>query len=111
MRLQDIIHETEEEELAAISQFFKGRADDEGIAGTLSTDAFANIANKLGLSVDAEKLQQMVQQGQIDNIADVNNDEVKFDSDEKIGPEMMGRDKAEVVVQQAAKRAAAKRKK
>lgn len=111
MRLTDIIHETEQEELAALSQFFKGRADDEGIPGHMDTQAFTDLANKLGLNIDAEALQNYVQQGDVEPISDVNDEEVKFGGDEELSPEMMGKDKAEMVVKQAAKRAASKRSK
>jgi hypothetical protein len=108
MRLSDLIHEGEEEELAAISQFFVGNEEE---PDSMSVEDFADIAARLGLSVDAEKLQQYVQQNKIGNIANVSDTEVEFDSDEKIGPEMMGKDKAEMVVKQAAKRAAKKHSK
>jgi len=112
MNIREIISEADGEELAALAQFFVGRADDENAAGELSVDAFMQMASKMGINIDRDTLQQAVQSGQLGGIADMNDDKIVFKSKKaaELNPQNMSIDHAKMTMKQAAKRAANKRK-
>ena len=110
MNINELIHETEAEELSALSQFFVGRANNQGIPGSMSVEEFSELARALGMSVDSTTLQQMVTSGQVGGIEDVSDEEVRFDSSEKVDQEVMSQKKAEMTMQNSAKRAMNARK-
>lgn len=113
MNINDIIRETENEELAALSQFFVGRSDDMNAGGEMSVDAFLSMAQNMGININREALQDAVQKGLLEPIADVNDDKIIFKShatDELTAGGTMTVDQARGQVEKAAKRAADKRK-
>ena len=110
MNIREIIRETEAEELVALSQFFVGRSDDENAKGEMSMQAFINMAQKAGINATPELVQQLAQSGQIPQLASASDDKVSFKSKNEVGPETMSQDHAKMTLQNAAKRAANKRK-
>jgi hypothetical protein len=114
MNIRDVIRETDGEELAALAQFFVGRADDENAAGEISVDAFMQMASKMGINIDKDTLQSAVQSGQLGGIADMNDDKITFKSKKaaELNPadQYTSMDHAKMTMKQAAKRAANKRK-
>lgn len=114
MNIKDItspyLTEANEEELAALGQFLIGRADDELTQSSISVDSFLRMAQKMGVNIDSDTLQNLVSKGKIKTIADINKDTVKFKSKEQAGPEQMPFDKAEMTLKNMAHRAAGKRK-
>jgi hypothetical protein len=110
MNIKELIHETEAEELAALSQFFSGRADDKGIPGEMDVDQFSELASKLGFSVDPFTLQQLVQQNQVGGIDNVSDEKVQFNSEKSAQEVEASQKKKEMTMQQSAKRAMNKRK-
>ena len=110
MNIREIIKETEAEELVALSQFFVGRSNDEDASGEMSMDAFVKMAQKAGINATPELVQQLAQSGQIPQLKSASNDRVSFKSKKEVGPDTMSADHAKMTLQNAAKRAAAKRK-
>jgi len=112
MNIRDIIREADGEELAALAQFFVGRADDENAAGEISVDAFIQMASKMGINIDKDTLQDAVTQGLLGGVADMNDEKIVFKSKKQaeLNPQGMSMDHAKMTMQQAAKRAANKRK-
>ena len=112
MNIRDIIRETEGAELAALAQFMTGRADDESAAGEMSVDSFIQMAAKMGISIDRDTLQDAVTQGLLGGVADMNDEKIVFKSKKQaeVNPQNMSMDHAKITMQQAAKRAANKRK-
>jgi len=114
MIVKEILSESEEEKLAALGQYMIGRANNQNAPSELSIEAFIAIADRLGMSVDFDTISDMLERGVLtDVIADVDQDNIRFNSKEKAqGPENMGVpvDKAEAQVKQMANRAAQRRK-
>jgi hypothetical protein len=114
MNIRDIIRETEGAELAALVQLILGRADDARAAGEMPVEVFLNKAKSMGLNVDKDTLQSAVQSGAIGGVADMNDEKIIFKTKKQAElnpPEQnMSLDKAKMTMQQAAHRAANKRK-
>jgi len=97
------------EELAALSQFLLGRADDEGSTKTISVNAFLKAANDMGISLTRSQLILQSQQEPLNNlIQNVTDDEVVFKGSDE--PEdTMTVDQAKDTVDSMAKRATNKK--
>jgi len=99
----------EDEQIAAIGQLIADRTEDENSVSKLSTEAFIDIANRMGLSLTPETLMDLAQSGKIDSvIKDVNQDEVQFKGQQDIDDAVMSVDKAKQTVDKMAKRNAKK---
>ena len=111
MKTSEILHESNLEQLAALGQFLIGRANDQNSTSKLSVEAFISIAGKMGIPLDADSLQDMVMQGELDGVInDVDNKEISFKSEKQVqdNPEL-SMDKARNTVNNMAQRAMRKR--
>jgi len=113
MKISEMINLREEdahdEQIAAIGQLIADRTEDEDSPSKLSTQAFVNIANKMGLSLSQETLMDLAQSGKLASvISDVSDAEIHFRGQKDIDPETMSVDKANDVVAQMSKRSAKK---
>ena len=99
----------DKEQIAAIGQLIADRTEDKDSPSKLSTAAFVNIANKLGIPVSKESLMDLAEKGVLSSvIKDVNPDEIQFKGQKDINPTEMTVDKAKKVVSRMAKRNAKK---
>ena len=111
MKIKELF-ESNLEQLAALGQFLIGRANDQNATSKLSVDAFISIASKMGIPLDAESLQDMVMQGELDGVINnVDNKEISFNSEKQVddNPEL-SMDKARNTVNNMAQRAMRKRR-
>jgi hypothetical protein len=112
MKVQDVLQESNLEQLTALGQFLIGRANDKNATSKLSVDAFISIASKMGIPLDAESLQDMVMQGELAGVInDVNDEQISFNSEKQVqdNPEL-SMDKSRNTVNNMAQRAMRKRK-
>jgi len=99
------------EKLTALGQFLIARANDKNATSELSVDAFISIANKMGIPLDLDSLQELVMKGEFQNvISDMNKERIKFKSEKQVADSGMPMDRAQNVVSQMAKRALKSRK-
>ena len=96
-------------ELAALSQFLIGRADDQGSTKTISIPAFLKAANDMGIALTKDQLISKSQQQPLYNlIQNVSDNDVIFTGSEE--PEdTMSVDQARDTVDSMAKRASSKK--
>jgi hypothetical protein len=100
---------THDEQIAAIGQLIADRTEDENSPSKLSTDAFINLVNKMGLPLTKETLMDLVEKGTLGSVLkDVNMDEVHFKGQGDIDNSVMNVDRAKNVVANMAKRSAKK---
>ena len=107
MRFAEMINEgnTNSDELAAIALLVADRAEGEHSASKLSSDAFIDIANKMGLSLTRETLLDLVERGELsDIIVNANDEEITFKGKQDIDPTATTVDDARDTVKQMAKR-------
>ncbi len=98
---------THTDEISAIAQLIADRTEHENSPSKLSTKAFVDMANKMGLALTPETLMDMKERGEIDEvIKDINLDEVQFKGQQEIDDSAMNVDKARATVDKMAKRAA-----
>lgn len=96
-------------ELAALSQFLIGRADDQGSTKTISIGAFLKAANDMGISLTRDQLISQSQEQPLNNlIQNVTDDEVVFKGSEE-PDDTMSVDQARDTVDSMAKRASSKK--
>lgn len=114
-QILDVITEGEndaiadEQQIASVAQLVADRTEDENSPSKLSTEAFVNIINRMGLPMTSETLMDLVEQGKLSSIIkDVNLDEIQFKGQQDVDPHEMSVDKAKNVVANMAKRAAKK---
>ena len=114
-QILDVITEGEndaiadEQQIASVAQLVADRTEDENSPSKLSTEAFVNIINRMGLPMTSETLMDLVEQGKLSSIIkDVNLDEIQFKGQHDVDPHEMSVDKAKNVVANMAKRAAKK---
>lgn len=111
-QLMSVISEDEaanEEQIAAISQLIADRTEDADAESKLSTEAFINLVNQMGIPMSTETLMDLAEKGALGAvIKDVNEDEVVFKGQKDIDPTEMTVDKAKDTVAQMAKRSAKK---
>ncbi len=104
----DDVH-ADHQQIAAISQLLADRTEDENSPSKLSTNAFVDIANKMGLSLTPQTLIDLAEKGELaDVIKDVNLEEIQFKGQGEIDPSAMTVDKAKATVSRMAKRNAKK---
>lgn len=111
MKASEVLQESNLEKLAALGQFLIGRANDQNATSKLSVEAFISIAEKMGIPLDAESLQDMVMQGELENIiTNMDNKEISFKSEKQVqdNPDL-SIDKARNTVNNMAQRAMRKR--
>ena len=98
--------------LMALTQFLAGRAGDTDSKKQISTQAFIDLAQSLGVNVTADTLGELIAQPPLSNILipfEPNSNVVKFKGNDEPGPEQMSTDQAEKVVNSNAKAAMNKR--
>jgi hypothetical protein len=98
--------------LVALSQFLLSRAQDTNTSPTISTQAFLQLANNMGIALTTEQLKDISQTPPLSNIisdvtGDENNGQVVFRGGQEVAPEMSV-DQARLTVDSMAKRAAKK---
>ena len=111
MKASEVLQESNLEKLAALGQFLIGRANDQNATSKLSVEAFISIAEKMGIPLDVESLQDMVMQGELENIiTNMDNKEISFKSEKQVqdNPDL-SIDKARNTVNNMAQRAMRKR--
>lgn len=111
MKTSEILHESNLEKLTALGQFLIGRANNQNATSKLSVEAFISIAEKMGIPLDVESLQDMVMQGELENvISNMDNKQISFKSKKQVqdNPEL-SMDKARNAVNNMAQRAMRKR--
>ena len=111
MKASEVLQESNLEKLAALGQFLIGRANDQNATSKLSVEAFISIAEKMGIPLDADSLQDMVMQGELENIiTNMDNKEISFKSEKQVqdNPDL-SIDKARNTVNNMAQRAMRKR--
>jgi len=111
MKTSEVLQESNLEKLAALGQFLIGRANDQNATSKLSVEAFISIAEKMGIPLDAESLQDMVMQGELENIiTNMDNKEISFKSEKQVQDNPnLSIDKARNTVNNMAQRAMRKR--
>ena len=91
--------------LTALAQFLLGRAEDTDAAKTISTDAFIKLAANMGISVSADRLNELIVQPPLNNvIARIEGDTIQFQGSDVV-PVTMTVDQARNTVDRMAKRA------
>ena len=91
-------------EIEALVQYVIDKNEADGVKGKVSTKAFLRMAQNLGIHLSLTQLQTMAQQPPLSNmIADINDNEIKFDLG--IKNPTMSKDKARDTVNSMAKRA------
>ena len=111
MKTSEVLQESNLEKLAALGQFLIGRANDQNATSKLRVEAFISIAEKMGIPLDVESLQDMVMQGELENIiTNMDNKEISFKSKKQVqdNPDL-SIDKARNTVNNMAQRAMRKR--
>ena len=111
MKTSEVLQESNLDKLAALGQFLIGRANDKNATSKLSVEAFISIAEKMGIPLDVESLQDMVMQGELENIiTNMDNKEISFKSEKQVqdNPDL-SIDKARNTVNNMAQRAMRKR--
>jgi hypothetical protein len=94
--------------LMALTQFLSGRAGDTNAKKQISTQAFVDLANSLGVVVTADTLGDLIAKPPLSNILqpyDPNSGKVNFKGNEEPGEQPMDTDKAEATVNKNAKSA------
>lgn len=111
-QLMNVITEDDaanEEQIAAISQLIADRTEDADSESKISTEAFIQMCNQMGLPMSQESLMDLAEKGSLGSvIKDVNMEEVVFKGQSEIDPTDMTVDKAKDVVGAMAKRSAKK---
>jgi hypothetical protein len=98
---------TEVEQLAAITRFLIGRADDEMAEKKISVDVLISLANDFGLPINKRQLRDLSQKPPMDSfIQKITNDEIFFTGATQDMDDNMDIDKARDTVKKMAKRAA-----
>ena len=98
--------------LLALSQFLSGRAADTDAKKQISTNAFIELAQSLGVNVTADTIGDLIAKEPLSNVLqpyDPNSGVVRFKGNDEPGPEQMDTAKAEKVVNSNAKAAMKKR--
>jgi hypothetical protein len=99
------------QKLVALSQFLLGRSQDESAKKQISTTAFIDLANSLGVTVTADNLGDMIAQPPLSNILEPlepNSGVVRFKGDTEAATGMSV-DQARAVVDSNAKAAMKRR--
>lgn len=98
------------EKLAALTQFLIGRATNTGAAKTISTQAYLQLAQNMGISLSQSQLASMSQQTPLSAlISNVEPDKITFKGAEpEVDDSDMNTDQARATVDKMAKRAASK---
>lgn len=98
------------DKLLGMVEFLSGRAEDTNATKQISKDAFIQMAKHLGININANNLQDIVEKPPLSNILepfDPNSDVITFKGAD-IGPTQMPVNKAQDIVAAAAKKAAKK---
>ena len=98
------------DKLLGLVEFLAGRAEDTNATKQISKDAFIQMARNLGINVNANNLQAIVDKPPLNNVLepfDPNSDQITFKGAD-IGPTKMPVNKAQDIVAAAAKKAARK---
>lgn len=98
--------------LMALSQFLSGRADDTNGKKQISTKAFIELAQSLGVNVTADSIGDLIAKEPLSNILqpyEPNSGVVRFKGNDEPGEEPMDTAQAEKVVNSNAKAAMNKR--
>ena len=98
--------------LMALSQFLSGRADDTDGKKQISTKAFIELAQSLGVNVTADSIGDLIAKEPLSNILqpyEPNSGVVRFKGNDEPGEEPMDTAQAEKVVNSNAKAAMNKR--
>lgn len=98
------------DKLLGMVEFLAGRAEDTNATKQISKDAFIQMASHLGININANNLQDIIEKPPLSNILepfDPNSDVITFKGAE-IGPTQMPVNKAQDIVAAAAKKAASK---
>ena len=99
--------------LMALSQFLAGRAGDTDGKKQISTTAFVQLAQSLGVNVTADTLGDLIAKEPLSNVLlpyEPNSNVVKFKGNDEPGEQPMDTDRAEQVVDSNAKQAMKRRK-
>lgn len=94
--------------LMALSQFLTGRADDTNAKKEISTQAFIQMAQNLGVQVTPDTVADIIAKPPLSNVLqpyDQNSGTIRFKGNEEPGEEPMDTEKAQQVVNQNAKSA------
>lgn len=98
------------DKLLGLVEFLAGRAEDTNATKQISKDAFIQMARNLGININANNLQSIVDKPPLSNVLepfDPNSDQITFKGAD-IGPTQMPVNKAQDIVAAAAKKAARK---
>ena len=98
--------------LMALSQFLSGRASDTDGQKQISTQAFVQMAQSLGVNVTPDTLGDLIAKPPLSNLLlpyEPNSNVIKFKGNDEPGEEPMDTDQAEKVVDSNAKSAMKKR--
>ena len=99
--------------LMALSQFLAGRAGDTDGKKQISTTAFIQLAQSLGVNVTADTLGDLIAKEPLSNVLlpyEPNSNVVKFKGNDEPSEQPMDTDRAEQVVDANAKQAMKRRK-
>jgi hypothetical protein len=94
--------------LMALTQFLAGRAGDTDSKKQISTQAFVDLAQSLGVNVTADTLGDLIAKEPLSNVLlpyEPNSNVVKFKGNDEPGEQPMDIDQAEKVVSSNAKSA------
>jgi hypothetical protein len=105
MLICEVAGDADVNKLAAVAQFLLGRAEDTDAARTISTNTFIKLASNMGISITADRLQDLIQQPPLNNIiANIEGDTITFQGADVV-PAAMTVDQARQTVDSMAKRA------
>jgi hypothetical protein len=94
--------------LMSLTQFLSGRAADTSAKKQISTQAFLDMANSLGVNVTSDTIGDLIAKPPLSNILmpfEPNSNVIKFKGNDEPGEQPMDTDKAEATVNKNAKAA------
>ena len=104
--------EVDSAKLMALTTFLSGRAGDTNAKKQISTQAFVQMAQSLGVNVTPDTIGDLIAKPPLSNVLqpyDPNSGKVSFKGNEEPGPQPMDTDQAEKVVNSNAKSALKRR--
>ena len=106
--VENITGQVDSDKLMALTQFLSGRANDTDSKKQISTQAFVQLAQSLGVNVTADTLGDLIAKEPLSNVLlpyEPNSNVVKFKGNDEPSDQAMDTDQAEKIVSQNAKAA------
>ena len=106
--VENITGQVDSDKLMALTQFLSGRANDTDSKKQISTQAFVQLAQSLGVNVTADTLGDLIAKEPLSNVLlpyEPNSNVVKFKGNDEPADAAMSVDQSRAIVDQNAKAA------